>query len=90
MYTPIRFNITSDAIRTCVQGAIGAMTFGMYHQYTTNRIMDINNARIDHDIQRNREIMEQERQRDREVYEAHINELSEKISQLEKRSKSWF
>lgn len=30
-------------LKTCLSGAFGAMTFGMYHQYTTNKIMELNN-----------------------------------------------
>lgn len=39
--------MNKDTLKTFVQGALGAMTFGMYHQYTTNRIMDMNNKIID-------------------------------------------
>ena len=36
--------ITTKDIKTCAQGALGALTFGMYHQYTTNKMMEMNNA----------------------------------------------
>ena len=38
--------ITKDAIITICQGALGSMTFGAYHQFTTNKIMELNNEKI--------------------------------------------
>jgi hypothetical protein len=38
--------ITGETLKTIGQGALGAMTFGAYHQYTTNRIMDLNNEKM--------------------------------------------
>lgn len=35
--------ITRDGLLTFLNGALGAMTFGMYHQFTTNKIIEINN-----------------------------------------------
>lgn len=35
--------IAVEGLKTVIQGALGAMTFGAYHQYTTNRMMDLNN-----------------------------------------------
>jgi len=29
------------------QGALGAMSFGVYHQFTTNRLMELNNEKQD-------------------------------------------
>lgn len=31
----------TDNVKTFVQGALGAMTFGMYHQYTSNRLIEL-------------------------------------------------
>ena len=33
--------LSSDTLKTFGQGALGAMTFGAYHQYTTNKIMEL-------------------------------------------------
>ena len=33
--------LSSDTLKTISQGALGAMTFGAYHQYTTNKIMEL-------------------------------------------------
>ena len=32
-----------EAFKTVAQGALGAMSFGAYHQYTTNKLMELNN-----------------------------------------------
>ena len=37
--------LSTDTLKTISQGAIGAMTFGAYHQYTTNKIMELNNEK---------------------------------------------
>lgn len=36
----------TNTLKTCIQGALGAMTFGMYHQFTTNKMMELNNELI--------------------------------------------
>ena len=48
-------------IKTCIQGALGAMTFGMYHQFTTNKMMELNNQLIRNDLEKQR--AENEKQR---------------------------
>ncbi len=35
-----------ETFKTIGQGALGAMTFGAYHQFVTNRIMELNNENI--------------------------------------------
>ena len=37
--------ISTDTLKTIAQGALGAMSFGAYHQYTTNKIMELNNEK---------------------------------------------
>lgn len=59
--------LSLDTLKTIGQGALGAMTFGAYHQFTTNRMMDM--------MERN--------------HKKEIDELREKISNLEKH-KCWF
>ena len=51
-------------------GAIGAMTFGMYHQFTTNRIIEINNNYY------NKEIALQNKEID--LLKKEINEIKNK------------
>ena len=38
--------LSADSLKTMAQGALGAMTFGMYHQYTTNKMMEMNNEQM--------------------------------------------
>jgi hypothetical protein len=35
--------MTIEHIKTFCQGALGAMTFGAYSQYTNNKLMELNN-----------------------------------------------
>jgi len=37
------FPITKEAVQTIFNGALGAMTFGAYHQFQTNKIIELNN-----------------------------------------------
>ena len=39
--------ISGETLKTIGQGALGAMTFGAYHQYTTNKIMELNNEKVE-------------------------------------------
>ena len=32
-------------VKIIIQDALGAMTFGAYHQYTTNKIMELHNEK---------------------------------------------
>jgi hypothetical protein len=47
--------MSTDNIKTFAQGALGAMTFGMYHQYVTNNMMTMNNKIHDMEITKIRE-----------------------------------
>ena len=44
-----------DALKTVCQGAIGAMTFGMYHMYVTDAKIKINNEKNDENNRLNKE-----------------------------------
>jgi hypothetical protein len=70
--------VSKDTIKTISQGALGAMTFGAYHQYTTNKIMELNNEKLE--LQQKIEMDKMETQHNKE-----INELREKIDRLESR-----
>lgn len=35
-----------DILKTMGQGYLGAMTFGMYHMYVTNQMMESNNEKL--------------------------------------------
>jgi hypothetical protein len=81
--------MNKDTLKTFVQGALGAMTFGMYHQYTTNRIMEINNKSFNDKIEDQREELKNQREeheKQRLEYERKLQELSDKIN---KKSRWW-
>jgi polyhydroxyalkanoate synthesis regulator phasin len=80
--------ITSETLKTISQGALGAMTFGAYHQYNTNKIMDLNNEKIE--IQHKYFMDKMETQHKKEMAEMEtchkkeMTELNEKLEKLEK------
>jgi demethoxyubiquinone hydroxylase (CLK1/Coq7/Cat5 family) len=39
-----------DTLKTCAQGALGAMTFGAYHMYVTTEMMKQNNKYFEQQI----------------------------------------
>lgn len=71
-----------DAAKTIAQGALEAMTFGAYHQFTTNKIMDLNNQYMDlkhkHDI----DTINQKHQREIKHLHNELNELKQAIAKL--------
>ena len=69
--------ISGETLKTIAQGALGAMTFGAYHQFTTNKMMELNNEKIE--IQHKYLMDKMENQN---------KLLNEKIEKLEK--KSWW
>ena len=69
--------ITGETLKTIGQGALGAMTFGAYHQYTTNRIMDLNNEKLN--IQHKYDMDRMENQHKQEM-----KEMTDKLAKLEK------
>ena len=73
--------LSSDTLKTISQGAIGAMSFGAYHQYTTNKIMELNNEK--QDLQQKYFMNKMENQ-----HKMEMNELREKLNKIEQ--KSWW
>ena len=72
--------ISLDTLKTIGQGALGAMTFGAYHQFTSNKMMELNNQMME----LNNKIIKQQHQTD-------ITMLTEKINKLEqKEQKRWW
>ena len=77
-----KYIISMDTIKTVCQGALGAMTFGAYHQYTTNKIMDLNNEK--QEIQYKYFIDKIETQHNKEM-----TELKDKLKELEQKRRWW-
>ena len=67
--------ISGDTLKTVCQGALGAMSFGAYHQLTTNKIMEINDKE-------NKFIMSK--------MEEEIKELKQELKEMKNTKKSWF
>jgi hypothetical protein len=67
--------LSLDTLKIMGQGALGAMTFGAYHQYTTNKIMELNNQKMD--LQHRQEMDK-------------LNErMNEKMDKMERDRKWW-
>jgi hypothetical protein len=69
--------------KTVIQGALGAMTFGAYHQFVTNKIMELNNEKMEIQHKSDLVILELKHKEEMKV-------LLEKIEKIELKSKSWW
>jgi uncharacterized membrane protein YebE (DUF533 family) len=84
--------ISGETLKTIGQGALGAMTFGAYHQYTTNKIMEINNEKVE--IQNKYFMDKMENQHKKEMIEMEnqhkiLNDKLEKLEKIVSQQKSW-
>lgn len=70
---------TIKNLKTIWDGALGSITFGAYHQFTTNKIMDINDkyAKI------------QNKRLEEKIQEIHLENKMLKIK-INKPEKKWF
>jgi hypothetical protein len=85
--------ISSETLKTISQGALGAMTFGAYHQYTTNKIMELNNEKVE--IQNKYFMDKMENQHKKEMIEMEnqhklLNDKLEKLEKVVSQQKSWW
>jgi hypothetical protein len=89
-----------DHLQTIFSGAMGAMSFGAYHQYTTNKIMELNNEKqnlqTQYILDKLKEDCKKETERQeiqnkiflekiKEQHNEEMVELNKKISKLENR-----
>ena len=74
--------LSTDTLKTIAQGALGAMTFGVYHQYTSNKMMELNNAKLNLQYKIFMDKMELHHNKE-------MNELREKINKLEQKRGYW-
>ena len=88
--------ISGETLKTFGQGALGAMTFGAYHQYTTNKIMELNNenAEIKHkyfmdkmETQHKKEMSDMENKQ--KILSDKFEKLEQVVSQKEKQKGWW-
>ena len=72
--------INREILKTISQGALGAISFGIYHQFVINKKMEMNNNNIEltHKYYIDKLKLE---------HKNEMNELNEKINKLE--SKWW-
>jgi peptidoglycan hydrolase CwlO-like protein len=83
-----------DTAKTILKGALGAMTFGAYHQFNTNKIMELNNEKqnLENKIileKMEKQQLEMKKQHlDMEKQQLEMHELNKKINKLEN-SKWW-
>jgi hypothetical protein len=74
---------SGDTLKTMLQGALGAMSFGVYHQFTTNKMMELNNEKQDI---LHRYLMDK--------HQSEIDDLKEQINKLnsisEASKKKWW
>ena len=85
--------MSGETLKTISQGALGAMTFGAYHQYTTNKIMELNNEKVE--IQHKYFMDKMENQHKKEMIEMEnqhklINDKLEKLEKVVSQQKSWW
>lgn len=74
--------LSSDILKTISQGALGAMTFGAYHQYTTNKLIELNNEK--QELQQ-KYFMDKMDNR----HKTEMNELREKLNKIEQQKNWW-
>jgi len=74
--------ISIDTLKTVANGALGAMSFGAYHQFTTNKIMELNNENLK--MQNKVYIEKMERK-----HKAEMDEFKVQLSKLEQK-RGWF
>jgi hypothetical protein len=67
-----------DTIQTIAQGALGAVTFGIYYRVTTDRIMELNHEKI----------ALQYKKIERE-HTNGMNELRQTLARIEERRRWW-
>jgi hypothetical protein len=85
--------ITMDTLKTIGQGALGAMTFGAYHQYTTNKIMELNNEKIEIQHKYFMDKMEDKYKKEEDIHIKEKKEMNDKIERLERmvmERQNWF
>ena len=76
--------ISGETLKTISQGALGAMTFGAYHQYTTNKIMELNNEKVEIQHKYFMDKMENQHKKEMIKMENQHKLLNDKLEKLEK------
>ena len=77
--------ISGETLKTIAQGALGSMTFGAYHQFTTNKLMELNNKMINSEHKREMDKMEMSHKKEM----AELNEKLEKLLYEQSKKRLW-
>ena len=70
------FLLSGGTLKTIFQGALGAMTFGAYHQYNTNQKIELGNEKCELRVKYFMDKMELQ-------HKTEMNELRQRITKLE-------
>ena len=76
--------ITGETLKTIGQGALGAMSFGAYHQYTTNRIMDLNNEKMNIQHKYDMDRMDRQHKLEMDEQKKTMRDMIDQMAKLEK------
>jgi len=71
--------ISGETLKTFGQGALGAITFGAYYQYTSNKMMELNNEKIEI----RHKYLENQYKKEMNEMENNNKILNEKLKKLE-------
>lgn len=84
--------ISGETLKTIAQGALGSMTFGAYHQFTTNNLMELNNKMMNSEHKREMNKMEMHNKLLEMSHKKEMAELNEKLEKIlyEQSKKRWW
>ena len=70
--------MNSNELKIVCQGALGALTFGIYHQYVTQSTINTNNNEMRTDMQKQLEMIDQDHTRIIKTLKSDIERLRKK------------
>jgi hypothetical protein len=76
--------LSIDTLKTIGQGSLGALTFGIYYQYTTNKMIELNNQKIELQNKYFIDKMENQYKKQMTEMENKYKLLNEKLEKLNK------
>ncbi len=79
-----------ETLKTIGQGALGAVTFGAYHQFTTNKIMELNNEKVELKHQQDMALLKEQHQREMKYLNDKYNDLEQKFEMMIQKQNKWF
>ena len=70
--------MNSNELKIVCQGALGALTFGIYHQYVTQSTINTNNNEMRTDVNKQLEMIDQDHTRIIKTLKSDIERLRKK------------